>query len=294
MAYRDATRFEGVYERKLTKKRDVCYDICYRSNGVLKWEKVGKKSEGYSAKLANIVRQERIRSMRHGEELPVKKDIPTFGTLADAFLKWAHENKGAVKADESRYLIHLKPAFATKRIDQITPTDIERLKSKLNLAGLSPKTLHHVIALARVIVNRCAQLALYSGPNPFSNVELPTLNNARTRFLDADEIRILLSTLKLSEMATCHDLALLALHTGCRLSEALDLKAGHIDFSAGFVTYTDTKNRDTRHVPLTGQAREMLERRCNNTRGPEDFVFKSFRGERINHIDNAFTTVCDE
>lgn len=76
------TKFQGVYYREFPEKRhkgkaDRIFDISYKDRyGKLKWEKVGWWSDGYSAVLASQVRAERIRSIRHGEEIPPKKEGP--------------------------------------------------------------------------------------------------------------------------------------------------------------------------------------------------------------------------
>ncbi|HNR52810.1 MAG TPA: site-specific integrase, partial [Deltaproteobacteria bacterium] len=80
---RKKTRYLGVYEREALNRKnknspDIAYDICYRREGKLVWEKAGWESEGYSAKLAEQIRAERIRSMRHGLELPQDKPKTLF------------------------------------------------------------------------------------------------------------------------------------------------------------------------------------------------------------------------
>jgi hypothetical protein len=72
---RALTKYPGVYSRKSQArthegKADVCFDITYKKDGRKVWEKVGWASEGYSAKMATQVRGERLRAIRHGQELP--------------------------------------------------------------------------------------------------------------------------------------------------------------------------------------------------------------------------------
>jgi hypothetical protein len=129
---RKATKTIGVYELVSDKKTaksprgktipDVCYYINFKVDGKLTWEKVGWLSEGYSEKLAAVaavVRSERIRSIRHGEELPQQKQkAPTFKSLAEKYLKWSEENKNRKGIeDKSRYENHLKDRFDGKLLD---------------------------------------------------------------------------------------------------------------------------------------------------------------------------------
>lgn len=50
------------------------------------------------------------------------------------------------------------------------------------------------------------------------------------------------------------------LFTGCRKSEALFLRWEHTDTARGIVSFVDTKNRDTRTIPLTKYVIELLQR----------------------------------
>lgn len=61
-------RYPGVYVRETAKGR--VFDICCWHEGRVRREKVGGEWEGYSAKLASIVRAERVRAIHHGDEPP--------------------------------------------------------------------------------------------------------------------------------------------------------------------------------------------------------------------------------
>ncbi len=80
-------KYQGVYFREHSTRRhegqpDRCFDISYKTpNGKKVWEKVGWASEGYTASQAATIRGVRIQAIRHGEELPKKKQEPTLGEL---------------------------------------------------------------------------------------------------------------------------------------------------------------------------------------------------------------------
>ncbi len=198
-SYRSLTRYAGVYERvsetrTFKGKPDVCFDISYKVNGRKAWEKVGWASEGYSAKLAADVRAERVRSIRHKEELPRdKKKEPLFKDLAARYLEWAKENKKDYRNHKSRYDNHIAPRFEKKRMDAISPFDLERMKSELLKANLAPATVKHCLILVRQMFNKASVLlnnksfAIYKAANPVKGVELPQLQNQRERFLSYQE-----------------------------------------------------------------------------------------------------------
>src|SRR4030042_3128699 len=145
---RHATQLQGVYERRAVREKvgpDICYDISYKVSGQKIWEKVGWKSEGYSPELARDVRSERIRTTRHGGELPKQKaKEPTFKTVMGKYLSWADTNKANGRTTDN-YLYqgqkgetgHLKH-LDDKRLDEIHPFELEKLKKAILDKGLAP------------------------------------------------------------------------------------------------------------------------------------------------------------
>jgi hypothetical protein len=65
---RESTKYTGVYQRVSDSrehkgKPDICFDIAFKLDKKLIWEKIGWLSEGYSPKLASDIRSERLRSI---------------------------------------------------------------------------------------------------------------------------------------------------------------------------------------------------------------------------------------
>ena len=197
------TKYPGVYQRILENrlykgKPDVCYDITFKLGPRKVWEKIGLLSEGYSPKLANDVRAERLRSIRHGEELPSKKRAPLFKELAGKYLEWARQNKKSYFSDQHRYKNHLAPYLDNKAIDQITPFYLEKIKNELRKkqsargSELSPATVKHALVLLRQMLNKALiwYSDIYKGPNPVKAIKLPTLENQRERFFSYEEAEL--------------------------------------------------------------------------------------------------------
>ncbi len=313
MAGRIKTKYKGVYKREAkTKvfkgKPDIAFDIAYSFEGKKIWEKIGWLSEGYSAKLAEDVRAERIRAKRHGEELPhQKKKALTFKALAEKYLKWSAENKNrAGIEDKSRYENHLRARFDSKRLDEIVLLDLERMKKEMLKAGKAPKTVSHCLGLIRAMYNKGLDWDLYQGDNPIKKKRpgekkglMPTVQNARDRYFSVEEAELLLKELKRNpryknrelEDPKLHDITLVSLHTGARASEIFNLKVQDVDIRNGLITLRDTKNTETRHAPMTEAVREMLKRRMPSD--PNGYIFTNKHGQKIKEISNAFEKVVD-
>ncbi|MBN1903736.1 MAG: site-specific integrase [Deltaproteobacteria bacterium] len=297
MAVRERTKYPGVYKRISTEKMlngkpDICFDITYKLEGKKIWEKAGWVSEGYSEKLANDIRAERIRSARHGIDLPKQKKKAPF--LKDAWEKyktWAEVNKG-VSGDISRYNHHIKPRFEDKRMNDITAFDLERMKSELFKEGLAPATVKHCLVIIRQVYNKALSWGIYQGGNPVKGVKMPILQNRRTRFFSHEEAHILLERLKSMQTLDLHDISLLALHCGLRSNEIFSLKKNDIDMQNGIIRITDPKNKTTRHAYMTGAVKVMLQERIPEK--PEDLVFPDRNGNKIVNISKSFFRIIKE
>jgi integrase len=297
MEYRKKTKYLGVYERISEKKifngkPDVCFDIAYRLNGKLTWEKVGWISEGYSPKLANEIRAERMRSMRHGEELPKQKNkSPFFRDIAAKYLAWAKENKKSWYSDQHRYKNHLAERLDDKRLEEISSFDLERMKSDLTKEELAAQTVKHCLVLIRQMFNKAIAWGLYKGMNPIKGVKMPTIQNQRERFLSYEEADLLLNELlKVSKQT--HDIALLSLHCGLRAGEIFNLKGHDIDFRNDLIHISDPKNKQGRKAFVTSAVKEMLKERIPES--PDDYIFKAQNnGDKINEISRTYRKIAN-
>ncbi len=301
---RERTKYPGVYERKSdirihNGRADVCFDMAYKREGKKIWEKVGWISEGYTAKVASELRANRLRSIRHGDELPKdKQKAPYFKEVAKKYLKWATQNKTRKGLDDKiRYRKHLAPSFDDKRLNDISPFDLERVKNDITKEGYAPGSVKHCLVLFRQMFNKAVLWGMYKGDNPIKGVKLPTLQNQRERFLTYDEAALLLNELKVDQSRTknpgdkkdpqLHDMALLSLHCGLRAGEIFNLKGQDLNFENGLINISDPKNKESRKAFMTDAVKEALSKRIPKSR--DKFVFKDRKHDgKINSISTAY------
>ena len=135
---------------------------------------------------------------------------------------------------------------------------------------------------------------------------MPTIQNARDRFLSVEEAGKLLKELKRNHQIKkeykeakdpkWHDITLLSLHSGARASEIFNMKLQDVDFKNGLMTFRDTKNTETRYAPMTTTIREMLKSRMPEKPeeiDPNAFVFTDEDGQKIKEVSNSFQRVVD-
>lgn len=289
-------KYVGVQYYESSKRRhqgkpDRCFYFTIFKDGKLYREKVGWTSEGYTAELASRLRSERIRQMRHGEEIPNGKNEHTFVEAWAKYDAWLAHGKAWPDDDRQRYGKYLKDRFEGMPFSSISPFDLERLKSDLIKAGLADATIKHVLVLFRQIWNKAISWKLTTLDNPVKSIKIPRVSNRRERFLSHEEASLLLETLQMSSQ-TLYEMSVLSLMTGMRAGEILSLKWGDVDLESGTINLQvnqGTIKRAARPIWLNDEAVKIL---MGKKRGESSgLVFPSLAGNRRVKIQRSFRDV---
>lgn len=104
-------------------------------------------------------------------------------------------------------------------------------------------------------------------------VDRPSEPNGRVRFLSDAERGALLNACTESKNPWLHTVVLLALSTGMRKGELMNLRWPDVDLPNGRITLRETKNGETRVVPLVGPASEAMKAHAKVRRMDTDLVF---------------------
>ena len=162
--FKSVANRRGVQYRESDKRRhngrpDVCFYIRYKVDGKLRREKIGWKSEGYSAQVAEEIRAKRIRDARHGKTVKTAAEIRREKKEQNKTLKeikdhYFDSEKGRAlkgrRTDLNRWEKHLA-CIEKKRVADLCPLDIERVKR--NMKGKKPATISNALELLRRILN---------------------------------------------------------------------------------------------------------------------------------------------
>lgn len=130
----------------------------------------------------------------------------------------------------------------------------------------SPRTLkHYQTCLSNLF--RAAQGWGWLGSNPVEKMQKPKkLKSDRTRFLDDSEREKLLKACKEAKNKSLYPIVIIALSTGARLGEILKLELSDIDMARGVAILRDTKNGETRVIPIVQHCKEVLEQHIPNVK----------------------------
>ena len=232
------TKFPSVYyypseERRCEGRPDMCFYFTYNEKvegkepGTTKWAKrwvkVGWRSDKITASYAATKRSELLNQLNNGE-MPYtsrqKKAISYAEGYAIFKEIWFPNLKDHGEDLVQRYNTHIEARFGKKPINLITPLELEEFKTELLQKGLAAATVRLILGDMRNVYNKLKKWGKFSGDNPFTQVQMPKVDNARTRFLNQQEADKLLTAIN-ARSRQMFLFATISLNTGARLGEVL-------------------------------------------------------------------------
>jgi len=109
--------------------------------------------------------------------------------------------------------------------------------------------------------------------NPVADISKKKEGRGRTRFLTDEERESLLAACQQSAWPPLYALVLLAISTGARRGELINLKWTEIDLKNNRAAVLDSKNGDPRILPLVGKALDAIRELKLNNSARSEYVF---------------------
>lgn len=209
-------------------------------------------------------------SRKRQEEIPV----PTFTELWKAYVT-AKPNLKGMATDKNRFEKHLKPLLGALPVDRLKPAHVERIRLDME-ASHKPATVRNTLELLRRLHN--FGVAQQLCPPLSFKVKLPRVDNTKTEDLTPQQLKRLWQAIEEDDNFQAANLMRLALFTGMRRGELFRLKWEHIDTERGFIRLVDTKGGVDSHIPLSADARNVLEQHPRIADSP--YVFPGRNGEQ--------------
>ena len=122
----------------------------------------------------------------------------------------------------------------------------------------SPGTVIRYIAAISHVFTIAVREYGWLEANPMQRVSKPKEPRGRVRFLSEEERKGLLKACRADKEDFLYPLVVLALSTGMRAGEIKKLEWDDVDLEKGKAILKDTKNNETRTIPLTNLALELL------------------------------------
>jgi integrase len=232
-----------------------------------------------------ILAKKKAEAVEGRYELPSKKPSPRLGDFVEEYFAYYRANRrlrSVVRHETSWHA--MQPVLGGKRLDEISPFDLERYRRQRKQDGRSDVTINRKLAFLRNLYS----MALTWGKateNPVKKVRFARENNGRMRILTAEEEVCLLAHCS----PHLRPVVIAALHTGFRKSELLSLTWGDVDFRRQLMTVQAAyaKNGESRSVPMNVVLTATLKAIRMNT-AAESPVFCNRQGTPYRSFRTAF------
>jgi integrase len=174
-----------------------------------------------------------------------------------------------------------KREFGNRPLGQITRAELQDWQA-WKRERRKPATVNRLLGRLRHMFNKAVEWDLLD-KSPMERLKFLPENNARLHYLSMEECDKLLEACFASHMKA---LVTMALHTGMRRGEILNLKWHDIDLNSGSIIIRDSKNGQPRHVPMDSAVRDLLSGYIPTS--GSSHVFPSASGARRSTVQKAF------
>lgn len=192
-------------------------------------------------------------------------------TLADLIDRYIAMELPKRQKDRKRVEMHLnwwKQDCGYMLITEVTPSRLAEARDRLLQSETtgnwkekrfkSPATVNRYMASLSHAFSTAVNEWEWLTINPMGRVRRPTEAQPRVRFLSDGERERLLTACQESQNPYLYTIVVVALSTGARYSEIMNLRWHDVDLVRGMARLNKTKNKERRSLPLTHHALSLL------------------------------------
>jgi len=240
-----------------------------------------REAIGSNRRMAEAVLKKRIVEAiedRHFDKRNTGR-IP-FSEFADTYMDRCISALKSAKTERTR-VNYWQRHFGSRQLGDITTAELQDWQAQKRATN-KPATVNLMMGRLRHMFNRALDWEILS-ESPMKRIKFLRANNARLRYLSIEECGRLLAGCGVDHM---RGIITVALHTGMRLGEILNLQHADIDFRTGVLTVRNSKNGESRHIPMDSSVTvlfKLLSKQSN-----PDYVFPSPTGQRWSCNQKAF------
>jgi integrase len=288
------------------------YALRFRAYGERQFITIGTSADGMTEKLAreelaNVLTDVRRGVWKHPDKIAAEQkaaEVPTFHVAATKWfeakkLEGGRQGNGLTRNGEAdllwRLSVHLLPAFAAKRVDQITVEDVDTFRQSKKKAGLSATSVNKLLAtLAAVLDVQVDYGRIERNPAKGKARRLKAGKPKRTYIDSKEGIEALLAAAGEMDRDVGgppwrRPLVATLMFAGPRISECLGSEDAHglrwsdVDLAGGRLrlrgTKTEAADRKIRLLPILRDELAAWRAAAKYTK-PDDLVFANGNGSR--------------
>jgi integrase len=170
------------------------------------------------------------------------------------------------------FLADVTPANVVAARDRLMATTDDRGRRR------GGATSNRYLAVLSHLLTVAANEWEWLDDSPLRKIRRLRETKGRKRFLSQAELNTLFSACRGSSCRALYPIVVLAVATGMRRGEILGLRRDQVDLVRQTITLSDTKNGESRELPLDGHARNVIEQWCEAITSPHALLFPSKTG----------------
>jgi integrase len=275
------------------KKRGGHWYFDFQIKGVRYREAVPEARTKWQAEQAETRVRDQVFQGTYGVTQLGSQDLGEF--VRETYLPWAKANKRTWRNDEiiANQWVEI---FSSKCLRDVSPLAIEKWKREraqsMTRRGTtrSPASVNMELAVLSRIFTLAVELE-QAASNPCRKVRKLRVDNQRNRYLSEDEETRLMAQL-IGRRKHLHSLVSLALGTGMRRGELLNLSWHRVDFLRGVIHVVNTKTARDRIIPMSHKVREVLVTQRKDQKGDLVFTSRRKKGSGLVDVKKAFVAAC--
>lgn len=209
---------------------------------------------------AQKLRAKTVLGENPAEDRQALRKVPTLAEfVADTYIPDIRKHRRNYQSTISFINIHILPKFGAKHLDEITSEMLSDAHQALREKGYALAMANKLPIVFRVMYNLGKKLKVQgTAVNPADGVKLFVTNNAKERYLSAEETQRLHEALERSANPQLKYIVPLMLMFGCRKRELLDAKWVDMDLERRNWYIPMSKTGKARNIPISTKAVEML------------------------------------
>lgn len=225
----------------------------------------------------------RLQQQQNGV-IPREEKAISMNILCDTFLEYSEQNKKSYKQDKSR-VKRIREFFKNaKSIKDVKPNDIEKFKAFLLSNNKSKTTVNRYLEILSKMFNIAVDND-WLDKNPIKHDTKFPVKNYKVRYLLPEEEGRLMAVLP----QFLKDMSFVALNTGFRRANLLDLNWEQIDLNGRIIEILDNKSNKHIKKPINNDLLAFLQQTPPEKR--TGYLFINPRtGKKCKEIKRAWTT----
>ena len=217
-------------------------------------------------------------------DLGPQPEDTTLGELLHRYLENITPYKKGFENETYRINAWLRHPLAKRLISTIRGPDFATWRDKRLKSGVGASTIRKDLSIISNLYNIAkTEWGFETIVNPIQSIRAPKLPRGRDRRLLSGELQKLMEALE--ETHEIKIVVQLALETGMRRAELLSIEWRNIDLENRFLILPDTKNGESRAVPLSTKALNLIQAVARTSTGS---VFVS----KPNSVTQGFVRAC--